>query len=89
MRFTQPDDWKHDRQRRQPGGDKRRDAIIFAAEREWGKRDDRADDKAQAKRRADQPQALRAGLLGGAVGDHGLCGRDIGARQAVDDARQE
>ena len=69
-----------------PGGrpDRRRvaDAREHAAQR-------RAEDEPEPERRADQPVGARAILRLGDVGDIGARGRDVAARQAVDDARGE
>ena len=45
--------------------------------------------KPSAERGAEHAEGLRAVLLGRDVGDVGARGRDVAARQAVDDARRE
>ena len=49
----------------------------------------RPQDEPEAKRRADQPVRARAVLRLRDIGDVGARGRDVAARQAVDDARQK
>jgi hypothetical protein len=77
------------RYRRDGGGEKGGHKIVVAAQGQRHERDDRADDKAQAERRADQPKPLRARLIRCAIGDHGLRSGDVAAGYAVDDPRYE
>ena len=49
----------------------------------------RADDEAEPERGAEQAERLGAVLVGRHVGDVGARGRDVAARQAVDDPRGE
>ena len=51
--------------------------------------DGRAEDEAEAEGRADQTHPLRSVLFGRHVGDVGLRGRDVAARDAVNDSARE
>ena len=80
----EPREQRRDDGDRRGGPDRRGVADVREEAAEAG-----ADDEAEPERRAEHPERLGAVLLGRDVADVGARGRDVAARQAVDDARGE